>query len=311
MGAGVKYCSLNDKKFSTYITIIGKASEGWSEPDIVKIEYGGKELLGYRKSEAILGEKNAIEIVLGKIGTILGVSMADIICIFSDNTYKCLTDIVSVSVVQFPHEYFINFREMRDELFYDLQKGKISMTPWITRWMKIRKRKDELLENTWDIKAINDSDYYDSIQFAFEVVKLYSDKHEIKMVEFQYAYIKMLMFDILVGQADRTPSNYGLLIDNNLFTASLAPLFDNSTLTKPYMERDEIALNHIVLKKEKLTRLIYETYPKEFLNIKKQILEKRDELRTIIESECYLSEENKGFILDSIEKGLDIFERVG
>ena len=173
------------------------------------------------------------------------------------------------------------------------------------------KRKNELSENTWDIKAINNSDYYDSIRFALEVANLYSDKHGIKMVEFQYAYIKMLMFDILVGQADRTPSNYGLLIDNNLFTASLAPLFDNSTLTKPYIKTDEIVLNHVVLKKEKLAQAIYETYPKEFFNIKKQILEKRDELRTSVEREYYLLEENKNFILESIERGLDIFERVG
>ena len=117
-----KNCILNDRKFNTHIDIIGKASEGWSQPDVVKIKYEGKELIGYRKSTIILGEKNVIEIVLGKIGIALGVSMADTVCVFSDNTYKNLTDIISISVVRGTHEYFINFREMRDELFYDLQK---------------------------------------------------------------------------------------------------------------------------------------------------------------------------------------------
>lgn len=310
MNKKFEYCILNGKKVNVHLEIIGKASEGWSQPDIVKIKYEGKELIGYRKSTAALGEKNVIEIVLGKMGMVLGVSMADTICVFSDNTYKDLIDIISISVVRFSHEYFINFREMRDELFYDLQKGNISITPWITRWMTIRKRKNELLEDIWDIKAINDSDYYDSIQFAFEVGRLYADKHKIKMRNFQNAYIKMVMFDILIGQADRTPSNYGLLINNNLSTASLAPLFDNSTLTKPYMEKDEVNLNHIVLKKERLTQVLYDVYPNEFLNIRKQILEKSDELRSIIEGQSYLSEKNKIFMLNSIEEGLDIFERV-
>ncbi|MBR4026590.1 MAG: hypothetical protein IKJ01_03395 [Lachnospiraceae bacterium] len=306
-----KNCILNDRKFNTHIDIIGKASEGWSQPDVVKIKYEGKELIGYRKSTIILGEKNVIEIVLGKIGIALGVSMADTVCVFSDNTYKNLTDIISISVVRGTHEYFINFREMRDELFYDLQKGNISITPWITRWMTIRKRKNELLKDIWDIKAVNDSDYYDSIQFAFEVGRLYIDKYKLKMHNFQSAYIKMIMFDILTGQADRTPSNYGLLINNNLSTASLAPLFDNSTLTKPYMEKDEINLNHIILKKERVTQVLYDMYPNEFLNIKKQILEKSNELKGIIESESYLSKENKKLMLNTIEEGLAIFERVG
>lgn len=311
MNKEVRYCSLNNKKFSAFITIIGKASEGWSCPDIVKIEYEGKEIIGYKKSVDMLGEKSGIEIVLGKMGTILGIAMADTICVFSDNTYKCLTDIISVSVVRFPNEYFINFREMRDELFYDLQNGNVFITPWITRWITICKRKNGYLENTWDIKAINDSDYYDSIQFAFEVAKLYLDKHRITLIRFQEEYIKMLMFDILVGQADRTPSNYGLLIDANLSVSGLAPLFDNSTLTKPYMKRDEIALNYIILKKERVAQVIYETYPKVFLDIRRQILEKKDTLRIIVESEYYLLEDHKKSIWNSIEEGLGIFDKIG
>lgn len=307
MDREVRYCSLNNKRFCTSITIIGQSSEGWSKPNIVKFEYEGKELKGYYKIKDVLGEKNSVEVILNKVGKVLNVPMADIVCIFSDNTYKDITDIISVSVAQFPYEYFISFREMRDELFWDLQKGIISANKWIKRWKIIRERKNTIMDDIWDVAAINDSDYYDSIQFAFEISKLYVDKHGIEINDFQSMYVKMLMFDILIGQADRTPSNYGLLINNDLSRAALAPLFDNSTLTKPYIKRDEIALNQVVLKKEKLAQIIYEIYPNDFQEIKEKFLEKGDELQWIIKREKYLSKENKKFISNLVREGLEIF----
>ena len=39
------------------ITTLGKAPEGWSNPDIVRLSFNDSCLIGYRKPTSVLGQK--------------------------------------------------------------------------------------------------------------------------------------------------------------------------------------------------------------------------------------------------------------
>ncbi len=152
--------SLNDDAYyDSLITIIGKAQEGWSKPDIVSLKYQGKTLIGYCKSTKKHGDKNYIEVLLTKIGKTLGVPMADIIVVLTDEKIRKMSDIVSISVVQNCSETFVSFREMRDELYYDFQNGSVLLTPWLKRWIEIRDRKRTLPANIGEVNAVCIQDY--------------------------------------------------------------------------------------------------------------------------------------------------------
>lgn len=247
--------------------ILGKSNEGWSQPDIVRLSFNDCNFVGYRKLTSIVGQNNGIEIVLCQIGTVLGINMADTVCIYSNNNNFDLDAIVSISAAQFPYEQFKCFREMRDELFLELQTGGIPFTPWIKRWEKIRKRKKFFEYGTYDVLAYCDKDYSDTVEFAIQVSNLYCKQHSISLLNFQYDYLKMLLFDIFCGQADRSPSNYGIVINQYSQTAKLAPLFDNATLNKPYMNADQVGLNHVILDRNKLIRVLYNIWNNEILDI--------------------------------------------
>lgn len=299
------YILRSDRHYLAAFRVIGKATEGWSAPDLVQITYQGRTVIGYFKSTQKMGDRNDIEIVLTQIGRSIGVAMAESIVVYSDSAYKNQVGIVSICVDRQPQKRFVSFREMRDELYRDLINKEIVETPWITRWKNIRSRKVFLPTETWEFAAQGTQEYLDTLQFAMEISHLYANKHHIRCVNLEEPYERMLLFDILIGQADRSPSNYGCIIDFEEKTASYSPLFDNSTLTKPYIPGNYISLNHMLLDRTMTARACGQLFGTYVLDFCKRILENEHTILSIVDTSTYFSNNSvREFLHRKIEGGI-------
>lgn len=305
------YMIKDGKKFTSSILILGKAEEGWSCPDIVEIQYNNTIFTGFLKYTINQGDKNVIETILNRIGKELYISMADTVGVFSDDSYSHLIAIISIAVAAKPNEKFVCFREMRDQLFWDYKSGAIPVSDWLNRWILIRERKNLLPSDIWEVDAICPQDYFDCIMFAFEILKLYSEKNEIKVNGFEQDCVKMMLFDVLIGQADRSPSNYGIIIEENTNSARLAPLFDNSTLTKPYIQNNVISFNHLLLDRYQVAKVVFEAF-RDLSDEFRKILNNKFE--TILEaansSIPYYDIQTKEFLVERIKGGARIIENI-
>ena len=303
------YLEKDGKRFASEIVVVGKAPEGWSSPDIVEIQYNSTKLTGFLKATEQQGDKNTIEIILNLVGKELDVSMADTVAVFSDDSYSDLIAIISISVAPKPKTRFICFREMRDQLFFDYQSGMIPLSDWLRRWISIRERKHNLPADMWEIDAICPQDYSDCVMFPFEIMKLYSKKQGLELVNFERDCVKMMLFDVLIGQADRSPSNYGITIDASTNSAHFAPLFDNSTLTKPYIQNNVISFNHLLLDRHQAAKAIFEAF-RVFSNEFRDILNKKLEttLEIVNSSITFYDMSTKEFLIERIKEGARILE---
>lgn len=297
------------RRFASEIVVVGKAPEGWSSPDIVEIQYDMTVLTGFLKDTEQQGEKNAIEIILNRVGKELDVSMADTVGVFSDDSYSHLIAIISITVASKPKTRFVCFREMRDQLFLDYKTGAIPSSDWVNRWISIRERKKLLPADMWEVDAICPQDYFDCIMFSFEILKLFSEKHGIEPDGFERDCVRMMLFDILVGQADRSPSNYGIIVDASTCTARFAPLFDSATLTKPYIQNNMISFNHLLLDRRLAAKIVFSMFNALAETFRGILNEKHDAILKVLNSTLpFCDVRTKLFLVGRITEGVKIIE---
>lgn len=244
------YCRDGEDVFGSELLRIGKATEGINLPDIVSFDYKNKNSIGYVKYDENSFNNNSLEFVLHQILKEIQIDSAKTLRVYNDISCKKPVAILSIDVTDGTEYKLINFREMRDELFFDLKNKIIPETKWIKDWVTIRNRRTN--KDLWELQAQKHTDYVNCIKFPFEIARLWCDKHKIYLDQFSESISKMLAFDILIGQADRSPSNYGLLVDNVNHRAKMAPLFDNATIRKPYIDLCQNSFNQLLLDREKL-----------------------------------------------------------
>lgn len=196
--------------------------------------------------------KNDLECVISRIGNILSIPTAEVIRTYEDSLLKTPHSIVSICVDQQDSQRFITFSDMQDELFGDLSNGEISISPWIQNWIAICNRRAQNPEGIWDLYATSCEDCEASLRYPFEIANLWAAKHDVELIDFESSIVKMVLFDIIIGQADRWQGNYGILVDWNSQTARLAPLFDNATLKKPGIDENLNGLNGLLVNRDLL-----------------------------------------------------------
>lgn len=299
------------ERFTSDIIVIGKAEEGWSCPDIVEINYNNNARIGFLKRTIQQGEKNVIELILNRVGQELNISMADTVGVFLDESYSQLIAVISLHVITKPGERFICFREMRDQLFFEYQVGKLPTNEWMKRWISIRDRRRFLKSEIWEVDALNRQDYVDCIFFGLEIIKLYTKKRISISKEFMSDYITMVMFDILIGQADRSPSNYGIILDENTKSARFAPLFDNSTLSKPYIQKEMICFNQIILDRQKTSEVVFGLFNEIAVVFREILYENSNKIMNILNSRNqYYDEKTSDYLVERIKEGVRIIEAI-
>ncbi len=124
----------------------------------------------------------------------------------------------------------------------------------------------------------------------------------MQCIDLEKSYVTMVLFDILVGQADRTPSNYGVIINNGQRTMRLSPLFDNATLAKPYITNEMMSLNGVLLSRKIMAEVVFSVFGESAVECCKSIIGKRKNILNDLE-QC-------DFLRNKILEGLALFENV-
>lgn len=303
------YCRDGDDVFGSELLRIGKASEGINLPDIVRFDFKNQSSIGYMKYDEKLFNNNSLEFVLYQLLKEIHIDSAKTLRVYNDVSFKKSVAILSIDVTDGTDYVFINFREMRDELFFDLKNKIIPETKWIKDWIAIRNTRTN--KDLWEIQAQKHTDYVNCIKFPLEIAELWCDKHGLCLEGFSESISKMLAFDILIGQADRSPSNYGLLIDYDGRCAKLAPLFDNATITKPYIDLYQNSFNQLLLDREKLALVSDDVLGRNFRIALSLILDNKSKIfATINTYKSDLEEDNYNLLKSRVEEGMLIFEKL-
>ena len=294
----------------TVISVLGQAEDGISRPIIVSFDYNGQKVFGYQKLDGSPYCFNEMEYVISLLGEALSISMARIIRIYSDSDCRIPHSIVSISVTEDPNESFVSFRQMRDELFWDLKNGTLPYTDWINSWSKIRARKGSAVGNEWEVVATKSNDYIQCLKFPFKIANYWTAKHGITLIGFEMDIEKMVAFDVLVGQADRTPSNYGLIVNNATKTGRLAPLIDSGTLRKPYVHDDQNGFNQMLLERETLLTAALSMWDVRFTDVLSLFLHSEDLIYDLIrQNSDILAADDLEFLNSRIYASINLLRR--
>lgn len=301
------YCKRKSEVFPVNISVLGKTEEGASHPNIVLLNYGDERLLGYQKLDGNRFCFNEMEYVMSLLGETLSVPMAKVFRVYDDSQCRSPQSIVSISVVQNSNENFVSFRRMCDELFFDFKRGNLLSTEWIESWSRIRARKGFIQENAWEVEAITHDDYVRCLQFPFEIAYLWTTKHELLLSNFGESIERMVAFDILVGQTDRTPSNYGLIVNQVTKKAMLAPLIDSGTLRKPYVDSSQNGFNQMLLDRECLLSTALSFFGLRFSLLLHSIVDSEYIIKSnIYENSDVLNTTEIAFLFKRIDDSLDL-----
>lgn len=307
----ILYCKINSAVHNVRVVEKSRSLEGFSCPDIVEIYIGDKKFKGYQKKDNNEFNHNDMEQLLCCLGEIINIPLALNIRLYTDSQCTIPYSSVSISVESNENEKFISFKDMRDELYNDVIAGDLPSNKWIEEWSLLRQRIKADPTNKWEVEAISDSDYINCIKFPFEVAELWKKKHSVLLKSFDTSVIRMSLFDILIGQADRTPSNYGILVNKIQNTAKLSPLFDNSTITKPYMKDDMNNFNQVLLHRYKFFLHLKKHFGQQFCEVAKCIASKKNELlATIDDFSNRLSINDYRLIKRRVIEGCALFESI-
>ena len=137
--------NLTQKELAEKLNITDRAVSKWERginlPDIVRFDYKNRSSIGYMKYDENLFNNNSLEFVLYQLLKEIQIDSAKTLRVYNDVSCKNPVAILSIDVTDGTDYEFINFREMRDELFFDLKNKTIPESKWIKDWIVIRNRK--------------------------------------------------------------------------------------------------------------------------------------------------------------------------
>ncbi len=223
----------------------------------------GTRLHGFFKPNSFNGMLNHIEIGLKLYADILDVDLADVVQVFEDCDHTRLYGVVSVDVRQTPADKLLDFDSIKEAVY----QPTVGLPPWALYWLSLRQ--GAARKNVVDLMAEGPYDLHCAIVYGEAVGKSYCNQQYYHTDFFLKQYIKMLLFDIIFGQKDRTPQNYMLLLPCDGDQAQVAPLFDNASLLRcsddivatPNVGEEWVVINRMCAGQRDWCRAVHHVYP--------------------------------------------------
>ena len=236
---------------------IGTAKNGISKPQIVRLNDGR---VGFRKNSSAFDDSDDAEIVINYLGRCLGVSMAEEYRVFDRDMKK--DSLLSIGVVQGQDETFFEMFEILIRIGDAVKEGKLPLLPWMNTWAQIiQNLAYPGVGSEYACRSVEDCRL--AIELPLHLMALFSPDNAC-LAQFRTQYFRMILFDLFIGQKDRTPRNYGIILDTSGIYR-LAPLFDNANLTKPYMPDNIFSLNFVALDRQQLLQTLLQDHAEEIL----------------------------------------------
>ena len=261
---------------------------------------------GFKKDSTNTDSSDDLEIVINWIGRFLNIKMA--------KAYRMLSPtgdpiaLVSENVVQTNDLEFFTMCDMKGKLANHVDM--INYDGWVDRYFELMRHKAYPdVPESFEYLAQTEEEVNDVIELGYRVIDhIYYD--DILKNNAIFDYEKMLFLDTLIGQVDRTVGNYGFIYNSNEDTYLFAPLFDDSTLRKPYTETNVCMINNFIIDRKLAIECLMKK--ERIIKISKALLKHKklfiDELIEI--SDFFLTPEKNDLLLSNIFLGLFYIESI-
>ncbi len=235
--------------------IIGRSSAGITRPLIVTVN--GKR--GFLKDSSLYDEGDDLEFLINAIGRYLDIPMAEEYRVLNRNMEK--DSFLSMDVASGAGDTFYEMSAVRQMTADRVLKNNEILQPWMIDWGEVIQHPAfPDIEGAFEYLCESESAYDIAINFPVYLLEYYFGKNKEALELFRKRYFEMLMFDIFVGQVDRTMENYGIITDQTWKEYSMAPLFDCATLAKPYLPDNIYVINELAADRETLFRILATRY---------------------------------------------------
>lgn len=234
---------------------VGRTDRGLSCPEIVVDDSGRR---GFRKDTRAMDDSDDAEIVVNLWGRLIGLPMAEEYRVFDRDLRK--DSLLSMDVAS-PGWAFRELRRIREDVEETVRTGRIAAEPWMDQWRRVclTRAFPEIAGNVENV-CESEEDYRIAIEIPLYIMDcVFPDCGEARQ-RFRRQYFQMILFDLFIGQTDRTMHNYGLLTRAGGDSFRLAPLFDNATLSKPYLPENIYSLNGAAADKKRLLGVLLRDY---------------------------------------------------
>ena len=271
---------------------------------VKEVRFNGSS--GFKKDSTNTDSSDDLEIVINWIGRFLNIKMA--------KAYRMLSPtgdpiaLVSENVVQTNDLEFFTMCDMKGKLANHVDM--INYDGWVDRYLELMRHKAYPdVPESFEYLAQTEEEVNDVIELGYRVIDhIYYD--DILKNNAIFDYEKMLFLDTLIGQVDRTVGNYGFIYNSNEDTYLFAPLFDDSTLRKPYTETNVCMINNFIIDRKLAIECLMKK--ERIIKISKALLKHKklfiDELIEI--SDFFLTPEKNDLLLSNIFLGLFYIESI-
>lgn len=271
---------------------------------VKEVRFNGSS--GFKKDSTNTDSSDDLEIVINWIGRFLNIKMA--------KAYRMLSPtgdpiaLVSENVVQTNDLEFFTMCDMKGKLANHVDM--INYDGWVDRYFELMRHKAYPdVPESFEYLAQTEEEVNDVIELGYRVIDhIYYD--DILKNNAIFDYEKMLFLDTLIGQVDRTVGNYGFIYNSNEDTYLFAPLFDDSTLRKPYTETNVCMINNFIIDRKLAIECLMKK--ERIIKISKALLKHKklfiDELIEI--SDFFLTPEKNDLLLSNIFLGLFYIESI-
>ena len=271
---------------------------------VKEVRFNGSS--GFKKDSTNTDSSDDLEIVINWIGRFLNIKMA--------KAYRMLSPtgdpiaLVSENVVQTNDLEFFTMCEMKGKLANHVDM--INYDGWVDRYFELMRHKAYPdVPESFEYLAQTEEEVNDVIELGYRVIDhIYYD--DILKNNAIFDYEKMLFLDTLIGQVDRTVGNYGFIYNSNEDTYLFAPLFDDSTLRKPYTETNVCMINNFIIDRKLAIECLMKK--ERIIKISKALLKnKKKFINELIEiSDFFLTPEKNDLLLSNIFLGLFFIESI-
>lgn len=235
--------------------IIDRSATGITRPLIVTVN--GKR--GFLKDSSLYDDGDDLEFLINAIGRYLEIPMAEEYRVLNRNLEK--DSFLSMDVTAGAGETFYDMSIIRQMTADRVLNNNELFQQWMIDWGEIIQHPAfPDVEDAFEYLCESESAYDMAINFPIYLLEYCFSKNKKALELFRKRYFEMLMFDIFVGQVDRTTENYGILIDQTWKEYSMAPLFDCATMVKPYLPDNIYVINELAADRETLFRILVTRY---------------------------------------------------
>lgn len=125
-------------------------------------------------------------------------------------------------------------------------------------------------------------------------------------------YFKMIIFDLLINQADRNNSNYGIIHNNETKQTRFSTLFDNSTIHIPGILENYYNLNGCLIDRRQMISCLLDHYPEYVNDIINPIVDNQESIlsRTEKVSEKVLTQQEQEWFMPLFRNNLNTMKEV-